>query len=74
MATMVEHLERAQAEILAVETQLNDAAHACGACGLRVCDNFTEAQVKKELAALRRKLARFAGSDAFQFRDASAAS
>jgi hypothetical protein len=59
---MLEHLDRAMSEIQLVEESLNDAAHACVACGLVVREDFTEHQMRSQLAATRLKLGRFAGS------------
>ena len=59
---MLEHLNRAISEIQLVEEELNDAAHACVACGLTVREDFTEHQMRSQLAATRMKLGRFAGS------------
>lgn len=59
---MLERLERAQAEIRAVEESLNDTAHACAACGLTIREDFTQYQMRLQLEACRRKLRRFVES------------
>lgn len=59
---MLEHLDRAQAEIQLVEEQLNDKAHACEACGLCVREDFAQHQLRTQLHAARIKLKRFVGA------------
>jgi cytidine deaminase len=62
VSEMLERLERAQAEIRAVEESLNDNAHPCAACGLTIREDFTQHQMRIQLAATRNKLNRFVGS------------
>lgn len=57
-----ERLKQAIAHILEVEENLSDASHQCEACGLTVRENYTEARIRENLAAVRNRLSRVIGS------------
>lgn len=54
----VEHLQRAMAEIEAVEANLDYRCRECEGCKLVIRENYTEARTRENLSALRRKLDR----------------
>lgn len=61
---IIEHLDRAAAEIILAEEKLNEDFHQCATCGLTVRHNFNEhqARARASLRAMRGKLDRFRGS------------
>jgi hypothetical protein len=59
---MAERLERISADIEEIEVLFNDNAHECPTCGLTVREDFSEHKNRENLAGLRQRLKRIAGS------------
>jgi hypothetical protein len=59
---MIEHLERAAAEIEAVEVTLDDSGHECPACRLMIRHNYADHRNREFLNGLRSRLKRVTGS------------